>query len=151
MAITATPGGGYDVTGAHGIVANLLVFALKQAAPSAIRAAITAVAGTMVGQLTRDLPGGSKETYPISVSGNTGGNVQIPPGTFSYRDVTYSVDAAGLLTLTITSLDTYGLNEIWHLETTITSPADGVTTFKLRLGGNLKISSVTVTPIPVAG
>ena len=128
--------GGFDVTGAHSIVANMTVLPPPPAVgkTSSIRVTFDPLApgpgASMIGSLTRDLPAGGTQVNAVSLA-PTGGEVVIPLGIFSGRRVSYSVadpnPNAYTLTLKIRSLDGYGVNEIWHLQLDVLTPPAGVT------------------------
>jgi hypothetical protein len=155
MAVLNAVAGGFDVSAAHAIVANMTILPPPPAVgkTSALRVTFNpdkAGAGcSMIGTLTRDLSGGGTQVNAISTS-PTGGEVVVPLGAFTGRKVSYTVadpdPGVRTLTLKIRSLDGYGVNEIWRLEIVILNPPAGTTDFQLRAGTNLTVDSVNVTP-----
>jgi hypothetical protein len=150
---------GFTVTGANRIVANFAITVAQQpggqvgGSPFVFtitfpRSAALPPLKMMVGQLSRDLPGGG--TTSIGVSATTAG-VDILPGTFPCRDVSYTVtdtpQLKRILQVTITSNDTLGTDEVWHQELQITKPAGGITTFDIAIVSGIgSVTSVDVTP-----
>lgn len=81
--------------------------------------------------ITRNLPGGMKEYYPLPVDQDTMGDLEVPMGVFSGRKVTWSVARVGanrVLTVTVESRDTLGVYENWCPEMSVNKPVGGCVT-----------------------
>jgi len=87
--------------------------------------------------LTRNLPGGMKEYYPLPVDQDTMGDLEVPMGVFSGRKVTWSVARVGtsrVLTVTVESRDTLGVYENWYPEMCVNKPVGGCVNVTVTAG-----------------
>lgn len=156
--ITANKSNGFKVTGANRIVAHLTITpgAVPGSLPGGTPLVFTVVfprnfardPKMMIGSLQRDTPLGSEFTS-IAVSVESG-DVQVPLGVFPGRSVVWNVKdkyANRALTVTISSLDTTGVSEVWHQELQITVLPGDTTWFDIGIAsGSGEVTSVDVTP-----
>ena len=146
--LTAVDNVGFDITGARRIITNMTLFSPDTSKTVTFTAKFDKAAATppkaMTATLTRELPGGAKQSYSLSVSAKTAAEVFLPGGAFSGRSVGYEVDDTRTLTVNIRSLDGYGVNEIWHLDLNIIIMPGNTSNFEVRAQGSMSIDSVTI-------
>lgn len=152
---TLTPlPGGFTITGAHRIVANLVLSPGdgKATVQAKFKRAAASGGNAMTSSLTRDLPDGSQQFTSFAVSAPTMANIEIPLGVFTGRKVTYKVVDGPLwrtLTFWVVTTDATGSGEVWHLELCVCVPPDGVTDFEVKaMTAPAVVTSVDVTPGP---
>jgi len=144
---------GFQVTGARRVIANLLLSPVNGKATIVAKfkkAAASGVGHSMTAALTRDIGGFTS----LAISSPTMANLDIDLGLFPGRQVSYNVkDGLVWRTLTfwVTTADTYGTNEVWHLDLAVAEPApDGVTDYDIRATATTpttaQVTSVDVTP-----
>src|SRR5882672_1551940 len=149
--LTPVPGG-FPIAGAHRVVANLVLSCAggKASFQAKFKRAAASGANSMSCLLTRDLTDGSQQFSSVAISAPSGGDIEMPLGLFSGRQVIWRVGDMGLwrmLAIDVNSLDALGTGETWHLDLCVCVPANGTTDYDIRaLTPTATVTSVDVTP-----
>lgn len=154
MSTVAPVANGFTITGAHRIVANLVLSPAdgKATIAAKFKRAAASGANAMTAMLTRDLSDGSQQFTSLAISAPTMATLDVPLGVFSGRKVSWNVKDGPLwrtLNFWVTTLDTLGTDEVWHLDLCVCVPPDGTTDFDVRaMSAPASVTSVDVTPGP---